>query len=91
MFRQLFMPTIDKIMDVFDPGAVILQCGADSLAADRLGSWALSIRGAPVRMPPRRIPFLCVLAIRSQKHRSWCVQVMARRCGTSRASAGPCW
>jgi histone deacetylase 1/2 len=46
MFKQLFIPVIDRIMEVFNPGAVVLQCGADSLAADRLGSWALSIRGA---------------------------------------------
>lgn len=47
MFNQLFVPVINKIMEVFNPGAIVLQCGADSLAADRLGSWALSIRGAP--------------------------------------------
>jgi acetoin utilization deacetylase AcuC-like enzyme len=46
MFKQLFVPVINKIMEVFNPGAIVLQCGADSLAADRLGSWALSIRGA---------------------------------------------
>lgn len=49
MFKQLFVPVIDKIMEVFNPGAIVLQCGADSLAADRLGSWALSIRGAKLR------------------------------------------
>ena len=49
MFKQLFVPIINRIMEVFNPGAVVLQCGADSLAADRLGSWALSIRGALVR------------------------------------------
>ena len=63
MFKQLFMPVINRIMEVFDPGAVVLQCGADSLAADRLGSWALSIRGAlrgngscsVLVLPPRRV------------------------------------
>ena len=45
MFEKLFEPVIKKIMDVYDPNAIVLQCGADSLAADRLGSWALSIRG----------------------------------------------
>ena len=29
----------------FQPGAVVLQCGADSLSGDRLGCFNLSIRG----------------------------------------------
>uniref|UniRef100_A0A0A8YZX4 Hda101 n=1 Tax=Arundo donax TaxID=35708 RepID=A0A0A8YZX4_ARUDO len=32
-------------MEVFRPGAVVLQCGADSLSGDRLGCFNLSIRG----------------------------------------------
>lgn len=32
-------------MDWYRPGAVILQCGADSLAEDRLGCFNLSMRG----------------------------------------------
>jgi len=32
-------------MDVYQPGAVVLQCGADSLAADRLGCFNLSLDG----------------------------------------------
>lgn len=32
-------------MDHYRPGAVILQCGADSLASDKLGSFNLSMRG----------------------------------------------
>ena len=30
-FLYIFKPVINKIMEVFDPGAVVLQCGADSL------------------------------------------------------------
>jgi hypothetical protein len=33
-------------MDWYRPGAVVLQCGADSLASDKLGSFNLSMRGA---------------------------------------------
>jgi len=32
-------------MDVFQPGAVVLQCGADSLTGDRLGCFNLTLKG----------------------------------------------
>ena len=32
-------------MEVYQPGAIVLQCGADSLAGDRLGCFNLSIDG----------------------------------------------
>lgn len=44
-FNELFKPIFDKIMDVFQPGAILLQCGADSLAADRLGTLNLTTHG----------------------------------------------
>jgi histone deacetylase 1/2 len=44
-FRGIFRPVIAKVMEVFQPGAVVLQCGADSLSGDRLGCFNLSIRG----------------------------------------------
>lgn len=44
-FKAVFQPIIGKIMDKFQPGAVVLQCGADSLSGDRLGCFNLSIRG----------------------------------------------
>ena len=34
-----------RIMDQYQPGAVFLQCGADSLVGDRLGTFNLSIKG----------------------------------------------
>lgn len=37
-------------MEVFQPGAVVLQCGADSLSGDRLGCFNLSLKGlTPVK------------------------------------------
>jgi len=36
---------IQKVMDVYRPGAVVLQCGADSLTGDRLGCFNLSLKG----------------------------------------------
>ena len=44
-FGSIFRPIISKIMEKFQPGAVVLQCGADSLSGDRLGCFNLSIRG----------------------------------------------
>jgi acetoin utilization deacetylase AcuC-like enzyme len=32
-------------MAVYDPGAIVLQCGADSLSGDRLGVFNLSLKG----------------------------------------------
>ncbi|KAH0660743.1 hypothetical protein KY289_029491 [Solanum tuberosum] len=44
-FGRLFRPTIQKVMEVYQPDAVVLQCGADSLAGDRLGCFNLSVKG----------------------------------------------
>ncbi len=45
MNRSVFRPIIERIMERFRPGAVVLQCGADSLSGDRLGCFNLSLRG----------------------------------------------
>lgn len=44
-YRNIFKPVIQHVMDWYRPGAVVLQCGADSLAGDRLGCFNLSMRG----------------------------------------------
>jgi len=44
-FERLFKPIIQALMERFRPGAVILQCGADSLAHDRLGCFNLTLDG----------------------------------------------
>ncbi|KAL9275043.1 Histone deacetylase 19-like protein [Drosera capensis] len=44
-YQSLFKPIMGKVMEIFKPGAVVLQCGADSLSGDRLGCFNLSIRG----------------------------------------------
>lgn len=36
---------ITRVLEVFRPSAVILQCGADSLAGDKLGCFNLTMRG----------------------------------------------
>ena len=44
-YGQVFKPVIQKIMDVYRPTAVVLQCGADSLTGDRLGCFNLTLEG----------------------------------------------
>ncbi|KAE8124298.1 hypothetical protein FH972_019197 [Carpinus fangiana] len=44
-FRGLFRPIIQKVMEIYQPDAVVLQCGADSLSGDRLGCFNLSVKG----------------------------------------------
>ena len=43
--EMLFQPIMDQIMQVFRPGAIVLQCGADSLTGDRLGCFNLTTKG----------------------------------------------
>lgn len=44
-FQSLFKPIIKQVMLVYNPEAVVLQCGADSLSGDRLGCFNLSVKG----------------------------------------------
>ncbi|KAJ2722684.1 histone deacetylase [Coemansia sp. Benny D115] len=42
-YTQLFKTIMTAVMETFKPGAIVLQCGADSLGLDRLGVFNLSI------------------------------------------------
>lgn len=44
-FVYMFKKVIEGIMSNFQPNAVVLQCGADSLSGDRLGCFNLSVAG----------------------------------------------
>ncbi|KAE8693025.1 Histone deacetylase 1 [Hibiscus syriacus] len=44
-YTRLFKSIISKVVEMYQPGAIVLQCGADSLAGDRLGCFNLSIDG----------------------------------------------
>ena len=46
-YASIFKPVVTKVMESFQPGAVVLCCGADSIAGDRVGCWNLSIKGTP--------------------------------------------
>ena len=44
-YFQVFKPVISAVMEFYQPTAIVLQCGADSLAGDRLGCFSLSSKG----------------------------------------------
>lgn len=43
--ETVFKPVISKIVEFYRPGAIVLQCGADSIASDRIGSFNLTLKG----------------------------------------------
>ena len=44
-YKSIFEPVIKKCVEVYQPGAIVLQCGADSVTGDRLGCFNLTIKG----------------------------------------------
>ncbi|XP_078235980.1 histone deacetylase 1 isoform X1 [Pogona vitticeps] len=44
-YEAIFKPVMSKVMETFQPSAVVLQCGSDSLSGDRLGCFNLTIKG----------------------------------------------
>jgi len=44
-YEQIFNPIMSKVMETYQPSAVVLQCGADSLSGDRLGCFNLTLKG----------------------------------------------
>ncbi|KAK2691818.1 hypothetical protein QWA68_009141 [Fusarium oxysporum] len=44
-YRSIFQPVIENVMKYYQPEAVVLQCGGDSLSGDRLGCFNLSMDG----------------------------------------------
>ncbi|KAK0656958.1 histone deacetylase-like protein [Cercophora newfieldiana] len=44
-YSTIFEPVISAVMTYYQPEAVVLQCGGDSLSGDRLGCFNLSMRG----------------------------------------------
>ncbi len=41
-YEYVFQPIINKVFARFDPNVVVLQCGADGLAGDKIGDWNLT-------------------------------------------------
>ncbi|KLO20519.1 histone deacetylase complex, catalytic component RPD3 [Schizopora paradoxa] len=44
-YKTIFEPVMNEVMHAYDPGAIVLQCGTDSLSGDKLGCFNLSMRG----------------------------------------------
>lgn len=44
-FIYIFTEVMKDVMEYFNPHAIVLQCGADSLAGDRLGFFNLTLKG----------------------------------------------
>lgn len=44
-YKNIFEPVISSIMEWYQPEAIVLQCGGDSLSGDRLGCFNLSMSG----------------------------------------------
>ncbi|KAJ2053028.1 histone deacetylase [Coemansia sp. S2] len=44
-YQSVFKPVVRGIMEWYQPNAVVLQCGTDSLAGDKLGTFNLSMEG----------------------------------------------
>lgn len=49
-YESIFVPIITKVMETFQPSAVVLQCGADSLTGDRLGCFNLTVKGKMINI-----------------------------------------
>jgi acetoin utilization deacetylase AcuC-like enzyme len=43
--NDAFIPVIDGVMEYYQPSVIVLQCGADSLAGDKIGKFNLSTMG----------------------------------------------
>ncbi|XP_063852530.1 histone deacetylase 1-like [Scylla paramamosain] len=44
-YESIFVPILTKVMETYQPSAIVLQCGADSLSGDRLGCFNLTLKG----------------------------------------------
>jgi len=44
-YEGIFIPVVTKVVETYQPSAIVLQCGADSLSGDRLGCFNLTLRG----------------------------------------------
>ena len=44
-YETVFKPVMNAVMTRYNPTAIVLQCGADSLTGDRLGCFNLTLHG----------------------------------------------
>ncbi|CAK4148249.1 unnamed protein product [Aphanomyces euteiches] len=79
-FGYIFRSVMSKVMEHFQPGAIVLQSGTDSVSGDRLGSFNLSAKGhaqAAAFMRTFNLPILVVggggYTLRNAA-RAWCYE-----------------
>ncbi|KAJ4890372.1 Histone deacetylase 7 [Raphanus sativus] len=76
----LFVPVIHKAMEVYQPEAIVLLCGPDSLAGDELGNFNLTTKGHAACLQYVRSFHVPLMLLGGQGHtlgnvaRSWCCQ-----------------
>ncbi|CAH8390400.1 unnamed protein product [Eruca vesicaria subsp. sativa] len=79
-FTTLFIPIIHKAMEVYQPEAIVLQCGPDSLAGDELGKFNLTIKGHAACLRYIRSFNVPLMVLGGQGHslgnvaRCWCYE-----------------
>ncbi|CAG8454144.1 7566_t:CDS:10 [Ambispora gerdemannii] len=44
-YKTIFEPIVTHVIEWYQPSVIVLQCGADSLSGDRLGTFNLTTRG----------------------------------------------
>ena len=44
-YDGIFVPVMSRVVELYQPSAIVLQCGADSLAGDKLGDFNLTLKG----------------------------------------------
>lgn len=60
VFREI-LQVIKSVMETYNPSAIVLQCGTDSLSGDKLGCLNLSMRG--IDNEPMKLSFTHMLTI----------------------------
>ena len=76
---RAILQIISRVMEWYRPGAVVLQCGADSLSGDRLGCFNLSLKG-PSRFecrPPGRPRVFTPAFLPAAPRRSVCARLFS--------------
>jgi histone deacetylase 1/2 len=43
-YLEIFIPIMNKVMEVYRPSAIVMQCGSDCVTGDRLGDFNLTFR-----------------------------------------------
>ena len=79
-YEFFFEKTVDRIFEVYQPDAVVIQCGADSIIGDKLGHFNVSLKGhgkAFKHVISKNLPTLCLGGggyTKENVSRLWCYE-----------------